>query len=47
MAASDGNGTIFGFEIQHIFPNEILSGQSLEAQQARALLASIGFNLEA
>jgi hypothetical protein len=39
-------GRTFGFEVQHIFPNEILTSPSPAAMQARALLSAIGFNLE-
>ena len=45
MAKSE-RGRVFGFEIQHIFPNQILTENSREAKNARALLASISFNLE-
>ena len=34
------------WEIQHIFPSEIRTQDSPEAQKARDLLSDIGFNLE-
>ena len=34
------------FEIQHIFPSEIRTQDSVAADRARGLLASIGFNFE-
>ena len=39
-------GRVFGFEIQHLFPNEIISGDTVPAENARNLLSSIGFDVE-
>jgi len=42
---ADENVRIFGFEIQHIFPNELLTNP--EAAEGRAFLQSIDFDFEA
>ena len=39
-------GRVFGFEIQHLFPNAIISEDSVPAENARLLLSSIGFDVE-
>lgn len=39
-------GRIFGFEIQHIIPEQVLTGTTPDAVAARAFLQSIGFNVE-
>jgi hypothetical protein len=40
-------GRVLGYEIQHIFPNEIMTSQNPNAIKAKAVLAKITFNLEA
>ena len=40
-------GRTFKFEANHIIPEEVISGDTVEAENARELLADIGFNIEA
>src|SRR5262249_31235044 len=39
-------GRIFGFEIQHIIPSEVMSSTTAAAVKARQFLASVGFDVE-
>lgn len=41
---SEDRGRLFGYEIQHIFVQEIASNP--DAVEAKALLTSVGFDLE-
>jgi hypothetical protein len=40
-------GRVLGYEIQHIFPSEIMASITPEALKAKAVLAKISFNIDA
>ncbi|MEP3890297.1 MAG: hypothetical protein ABJN69_07500 [Hellea sp.] len=42
---SESNARIFGYEIQHIFPREIING-SVQNEAIVRFLTSIGFDIE-
>lgn len=39
-------GRLFGFEIHHLFPKEIVSGSGADAVRTREFLANLGFDIE-
>jgi hypothetical protein len=46
MSAASERKRYLGYEIQHVFMEEILTGDRLEARQAKLLLAEIGFDVQ-
>jgi hypothetical protein len=46
MSAASERKRYLGYEIQHVFMEEILTGTSREAGEAKLLLAEIGFDIQ-